>query len=175
MNRVTIDADVVSDALQNLEIFQRSLQAIAQSLGRHGLQPADVMQLKDSAAGLAALHDTLSEALPPSTTGTPTPPGPTRIAWQAGADARQENVAQAQSLARSLRRMAAALEEEAMEAQQFRQHLDPDSPDSRLGMIYTDDRLAPMAQMAGVLQHAAEEMQQVARAQKNAGGERHDD
>ncbi|WP_253449803.1 hypothetical protein [Halomonas sp. Y3] len=171
---VSIEADAVLDALQKLEIFHHSLTAIARSLGRHGLQPEDIMQLRESAAGLEALRGSLAEALPPlPPTGTHAET--VRIAWRERADATRESVAQAQALVRALGRMAAELEEEAVEARQFRRHLDPDSPDSRLGMIYTDARLGPMAQMAGVLQRAADEMQQIAHAQKNTGGERHDD
>jgi hypothetical protein len=98
-----------------------------------------------------------------------------RIAWKAQAHATRETVMQAQGLANSLQRMAREIEEEAFEAGKMRGHLDPDSADSRRGMIYTDARLRPMVQMAGVLNRAAEAMRQIAREQQAADGEKHDD
>ena len=174
MKTVTIEADAALEALQQLEIFHQSLKAIAVSLERHGLQPGDITQLKESAAALEALRDSLAETLPPLP-ATNESSEVVRIAWKAQAHATRETVAQAQGLASSLRRMADDLEEEAFEARQMRRHFDPDSADSRRGMIYTDVRLTPMAQMAGVLNHAAEAMRQIAREQQAADGGKDDD
>jgi hypothetical protein len=174
MKTVTIEADATLDALQQLEIFHQSLKAIAVSLERHGLQPGDITQLQESSAALEALSGSLAETLPP----LPAPSASSevvRIAWKAQAHATRETVMQAQGLANSLQRMAREIEEEAFEAGKMRRHLDPDSADSRRGMIYTDARLRPMVQMAGVLNRAAEAMRQIAREQQAADGEKHDD
>ncbi|GEM_PF-3463700 len=173
MKTVTIEADAALDTLQKLEIFHRSLQAIAVSLERHGLQPGDITQLGECAAGLEALRGSLAESLPPLPEANAASEV-VRIDWKERAHAGRETVAQARGLASALNRMAGELEEEAFEARQMRRHFDPDSADSRRGMIYTDTRLAPMAQMAGVLNRAAEELQAIAR-NPGAAGEARDD
>ncbi|WP_404296292.1 hypothetical protein [Halomonas sp.] len=174
MKTVTIEADAALEALQQLEIFQQSLKAIAVSLERHGLQPGDVTQLKAYAAALGTLRSALATTLPP----LPDPVATSevvRIAWKARAHATRETVAQAQGITRTLRRMAGEIEEEAFEARQMRRHLDPDSVDSRRGMIYTDARLTPMAKMARVLNRAADEMQEIARDQAASNEAQNDD
>jgi len=167
MPSATIDAETAQDLLQQLEIYHHSLRAIAVSLERHGLEPVDVTQLKECAQGLGDLRASLAETLPP----LPDANGHSEvvpIAWQQGANAAQETVAQAQGAARALQRMAEDLEEEAFEAGHARQHLDADDPAGRRGMIYTDARLAPMARMAYVLNQAAKELQAIAREAKSA-------
>ena len=164
MKTATINADAALDVLQQLEIFHHSLNAIANSLARHGLQPVDVPQLRECAAGLDSLRASLASTLPPLPPDD-APDAVVRVDWKTRANATRETIAQAQGTANALRQMAGDLEEEAFEAGHMRTHFDADDPDGRRGMIYTDARLAPMAKMARVLNQAAEEIEAIAKAQ----------
>lgn len=82
-----------------------------------------------------------------------------KISWFPGSAAGAENAEQAQCLADSLRTAAAALESEASGADVQRQHLNPDSENGRLGMIYVDQRTESNRAQAQELRATADRLE----------------
>lgn len=84
------------------------------------------------------------------------------VAWVPGRDATSENLAQVNRLADAVRDMATALIDEAANARIQRSVMNPDHPNGRLGMIYTDERTTATEQVAQVLNDAADKLRNIA-------------
>lgn len=122
--------------------------AVIQDTGRHGQTG-----IQYGSAGIA-LRDALSYDEPPK----PQAPAVVPISWVPGRDAATENLAQAQRSLDILRGMAADLVNEAYNAKTQRRVINPDHPNGRLGMIYTDKRTAASEHIAQILNDAADKL-----------------
>ena len=80
------------------------------------------------------------------------------ITWTDGRDACSENIKQTYRSLDVLRKMATELIDEAANAKIQRSVMNPDHPKGRLGMIYTDERVATAEHIAKVLNAAADKL-----------------
>ncbi|WP_075882071.1 hypothetical protein [Vreelandella massiliensis] len=84
------------------------------------------------------------------------------ISWVPGRDASSENLTQVNRTADIVRALASDLIDEAANAKIQRRVMNPDHPNGRLGMMYTDERTAVAEQVAQVLNDAANKLRTVA-------------
>jgi len=119
---------------------------IIHDTGRHGSYG---MQYGSAAI---ALRDALNHDEPPEPQASAVVP----ISWVPGRDAGSENLAQVWRSQEILRGMATELVEEVANAKIQRRVMNPDHPNGRLGMIYTDERTATTEHVAQVLNDAAD-------------------
>ncbi len=105
-----------------------------------------------------ALRDALNHVEPPANESTLVTP----ISWVPGRDATSENLAQVNRLADTVRSMATALVDEAANAKIQRRVMNPDHPNGRLGMIYTDSRTQHAERIAQILNKAADDLRDLA-------------
>ncbi len=88
----------------------------------------------------------------------PQAPAVVPISWVPGRDAGSENLTQVWRSQEILRGMAAELVNEVYNAKIQRRVMNPDHPNGRLGMIYTDKRTAASEHIAQVLNDAADKL-----------------
>ncbi|WP_163650741.1 hypothetical protein [Modicisalibacter sp. 'Wilcox'] len=105
-----------------------------------------------------ALRDALNHVEPP----TQEPALVTPISWVPGRDALSENLTQVNRLADVVRGMATALIDETANAKTLRSVMNPDHPNGRLGMVYTDTRVQHAERVAQVLNKAADDLRDLA-------------
>lgn len=101
-----------------------------------------------------ALRDGLNHDEPPE----PRAPAVVPISWVPGRDAGSENLTQVWRSQETLRDMATELVKEVANAKIQRRVMNPDHPNGRLGMIYTDERTATTEHIAQVLNDAADKL-----------------
>lgn len=105
-----------------------------------------------------ALRDALNHAEPPAEELALVTP----ISWVPGRDATSENLGQVNRLADAMLSMATALMDETTNAKIQRRVMNPDHPNGRLGMIYTDSRTQHAERVIHVLNKAADELRDLA-------------
>ncbi len=107
-----------------------------------------------------ALRDALNHDEPPEAPAQV--PTVVPISWVPGRDAASENLAQVNRTADIVRGMAADLIDEAANAKIQRSVMNPDHPNGRRGMVYTDERTAAAERVAQVLNEAADRLRDMA-------------